>query len=168
VLDELESLVDKALVQMDRAGNRLTMLQTIAEYAHERLEAMGGLPGEVAQRHAQRYAALARGIREGADGGDQVGSLERGIVEEGNLQAALDTLLRTAGGGVAAAAETGLRMCGDLLIYWHIRGKNLTAREYAASFLDADKSDSPSASRSGALMTAGLASWVLGQYERTN
>ena len=29
-------------------------------------------------------------------------------------------------------------MCGDLWIYWHIRGKNLTAREYAAAFLDAD------------------------------
>ena len=168
VLDELESLVDKALVQVDRAGNRFTMLQTIAEYARERLEAMGGLPGEVAQRHAQRYATLAHEIREGVEGADQVGSLERGIAEEGNLQAALDTLLRTARGGVAAAAEAGLRMCGDLLIYWHIRGKNLTARDYAASFLDADKSDSPSVSRSGALMTKGLASWVLGQFERAN
>jgi predicted ATPase len=78
VLDELESLVDKALVQVDRAGGRFTMLQTIAEYARERLEAMGGLPGEVAQRHAQRYAALAREIREGVEGADQVGFLERG------------------------------------------------------------------------------------------
>ena len=38
-LDELESLVDKALVQMDGQGDRLRMLQTIGEYARERLEA---------------------------------------------------------------------------------------------------------------------------------
>ena len=39
VLDELESLVDKALVQTDGQGDRLRMLQTIGEYARERLEA---------------------------------------------------------------------------------------------------------------------------------
>ena len=38
VLDELESLVDKALVQAEGQGDRLRMLQTIGEYARERLE----------------------------------------------------------------------------------------------------------------------------------
>ena len=41
ILDELESLVDKALVQTDGQGDRLRMLQTIGEYARERLEAAG-------------------------------------------------------------------------------------------------------------------------------
>ena len=36
-LDELESLVDKALVQFDGAGGRLRMLETIREFAGERL-----------------------------------------------------------------------------------------------------------------------------------
>ena len=39
---------------------------------------------------------LAREIRDGIEGTDQIGSLERGIAEEGNLQAALDTLLAAA------------------------------------------------------------------------
>ncbi len=130
ILDELESLVDKALVQTDGKGERLRMLQTIGEYARERLEAAGEA-SRIALRHARRYAELAQTIRDGIEGTDQIGSLERGLVEEGNLQAALDTLLATAKDGDAAACEAGLQMCGDLWLYWHIRGKNLTAREYA-------------------------------------
>jgi tetratricopeptide (TPR) repeat protein len=59
-----------------------------------------------------------------------------------------------------------MQMCGDLFMYWHIRGKNLTAREYAASFLDAAPGGAPTPGRAGALRTAGLASWMLGQFER--
>jgi predicted ATPase len=167
VLDELESLVDKALVQTDGQGDRLHMLQTIGEYAAERLEAAGETR-QVALRHARRYAALVREIRDGLEGTDQIGSLERGIAEEGNIQAGLDTLLAAANDGDAGAAEEGLQLCGDLWLYWHIRGKNLTAREYAASFLAVDTGSSPTVGRAGALLTAGLASDMLGQIERAN
>jgi predicted ATPase/class 3 adenylate cyclase len=167
ILDALESLVDKALVQTDGQGDRLRMLQTIGEYSRERLEAAGEAT-EIALRHARRYAELAQQIRNGIEGTDQIGSLERGIAEEGNLQAALDALLATVRDGDAVACEEGLQMCGDLWMYWHIRGKNLTAREYAASFLDGDAGGSPTVGRAGALLTAGLASHVLGQFERAN
>ena len=167
ILDELESLVDKALVQADSQGGRLRMLQTIGEYARERLEAAGETH-EIALRHARRYADLGGEIGGGIAGTDQVGSVERGIAEEGNLQAALDTLLAAARSSDAAACEEGLRMCGDLCMYWHIRGKNLTAREYASCFLDADTGTSPTVGRAGALVTAGLASYMLGQFERAN
>ena len=167
ILDELESLVDKALVQADGQGDRLRMLEMIGEYARERLEATGER-GEVARRHARRYGALAGEIRDGAEGTDQVRSVERGIADEGNLQAGLDTLLATARDGDAAASEEGMQLCGDLWLYWHIRGKNLTAREYASSFVDTDTERSPTVARAGALLTAGLASWVLGQFERAN
>jgi predicted ATPase/class 3 adenylate cyclase len=166
-LDDLESLIDNALVQADGQGDRLRMLQTIAEYARERLEAAGEMR-DVALKHARRYAERAQSIRDGIESTDQGGSLERGIVEEGNLLAALDALLAAARDGDAAASEAGLQMCGDLWLYWHIRGKNLTAREYASSFLGADDGGPPTAGRAGALMTAGLASDVLGQFERAN
>ena len=167
ILDELESLVDKALVQNDGKGDRLRMLQTIGEYARERLEAAGEA-SRLALRHARRYAELAQTIRDGIEGTDQIGSLERGLAEEGNLQAALDTLLAKAKDGDADACEAGLQMCGDLWLYWHIRGKNLTAREYATSFLAADTGGAPTVGRAGALITAGLASAMLGQIERAN
>jgi predicted ATPase len=167
ILDELESLVDKALVQTDGQGDRLRMLQTIGEYAGENLDTAGETR-DVALRHARRYVERGRKIRDGLEGTDQIGSLERGIAEEGNLQAALDTLLAAAKDGDAAACEEGLQLCGDLWLYWHIRGKNLSAREYATSFLDADAGGSATVGRAGALLTAGLASDVLGQFERAN
>ena len=169
IVDELESLVDKALVQMDGQDDRLRMLQTIGEYANDRLDDAGER-ADIALRHAGRYAELAHEIRDGIEGTDLLGSVERGIAEEGNLQAALDTLLEMAQGGDALACESGLQLCGDLFFYWHIRGKNLTAREYAAAFIEADSgaTPTPTLGRAGALITAGLASWILGQFERAD
>jgi predicted ATPase/class 3 adenylate cyclase len=166
ILDELESLVEKALVQTNVRGDGLRMLQTIAEYARERLAASGEVDA-VARAHAHRYAAIGREIRDGIEGGDQVGAVERGIAEEPNLQAALETLLAAARDGDTAACEAGMQLSGDLFFYWHIRGKNISAREYAAAFLDADAARVPTLGRAGALITAGLASWILGQLERS-
>jgi predicted ATPase/class 3 adenylate cyclase len=166
LLDELESLVDKALVQMDSRGDRLHMLQTIGEFAREQFEAAGETRA-LTLKHARNYVQRAREIRDGIEGADQVGSVERGIAEEGNLQAALETLLDTARGGDEGAAELGMQMCGDLWMYWHVRGKNVTANEYATSFLEAGTPGSPTLGRAGALITTGLAWWMLGDYQRS-
>lgn len=165
-LEELGSLVDKALVQVDGQGDRLRMLQTIGEYARERLEDSSEA-GVIALRHAQRYAAVARDIRDTIEGTDQVGAVERGIAEEGNLQAALDTLLASAKRGDTTALEQGLQLTGDLWMYWHIRGKNLSSREYATAFLDLDPAGARTVGRAGALLTVGLGSWMSGQFERS-
>ncbi|MEX1335332.1 MAG: NB-ARC domain-containing protein, partial [Candidatus Limnocylindrales bacterium] len=164
--DELESLVDKALVQAADQVDRFHMLQTIGEYARERLEDSGEAGG-IALRHAQRYVVLARDIRDRIEGSDQVGAVDRGIIEEGNLQAALDLLLASAKRGDTTALEQGLQMTGDLWMYWHIRGKNLSSREYATAFLELDPEGAPSIGRAGALMTVGLGSWMSGQLERS-
>jgi Predicted ATPase len=163
VLDELESLVDKALVQTDGQGGRLLLLQTIHEYARERLGAAGEAR-ELGRRHAQRYAQLARELRDGIEGTDQIPSLQRGAADEANIEAALDTLLEAAEAGDEAAVEEGLQLCGDLWMYWHMRGKNLTQRRYVLAFLDREAH--PSVARVGALLSAGIASWVFGQFEQ--
>ncbi|MEO7804943.1 MAG: adenylate/guanylate cyclase domain-containing protein [Actinomycetota bacterium] len=167
ILDDLAALVDNALVQTGGPTERFGMLQTIAEFARERLNATDEA-AEIILRRARRYAELAGAIRDGIEGTDQIGSLERGIVEEGNLQAALDTFRALAQAGDVAAAESGMQLCGDLWQYWHMRGKNLTAREYATAFLDVAAGDLPTVGRVGALVAAGLASSMLGQFDRAN
>jgi predicted ATPase/class 3 adenylate cyclase len=161
-LDELESLVDKGLV---KANGRLLMLETIREYAREQLEAVDEAD-EVALEHARRYAEVAREIRVGIEGTAQLASVERGIAEEGNLQAALDTLLAGARRGDAELCEAGLRLAGDLWMYWHIRGKNVTARDYSEAFLAADAKRTPSAGRAATLLNVALGSWMMGEVER--
>jgi predicted ATPase len=167
VLDELESLIDKALVQTDGQSGRLQLLQTIGEYARERLAAAGE-ERELSRRHARRYAGLAREIRDGIEGTDQIPSLQRGVANEGNIEAALDTLLEAAEAGDEIAREEGLQLCGDLWMYWHMRGKNLTQRRYALAFLGSDGGGEPTVARVGALLSAGIASWVLGQFEKAD
>jgi predicted ATPase/class 3 adenylate cyclase len=161
-VDDLESLVDKALVNVN---GRLLLLETIREYAREQLGAAGET-AELDARHAQRYAEVAREIRDGLEGTTQIASLERGIAEEGNLQAALDTYLRLARTGDQDACEAGMQMCADLWMYWHIRGKNLTAWDSAKAFLDADTEGLPTVGRAGALLTAALGSWMGGRIDR--
>ncbi len=165
VLDELESLIDKALVQTDGQSGRLQLLQTIGEYARERL-ADAGEERELSQRHARRYARLAREIRDGIEGTDQTPSLQRGIADEGNIEAALDAFLEAAEAGDEIAREEGLQLCGDLWMYWHMRGRNLTQRRYALAFLGSEGHGEPTVARVGALLSAGVASWVLGQFEK--
>ena len=164
-LDELESLVDKALVHVDTQGDRLRQLETIREFAGERLAAAGERD-EIAGRHARRYSDVAGEIRNGVEGDAQVVSIQRGIEEEANLQAALDTFRGLAQAGDRDACEGGLQMCADLWMYWHVRGKNLTAWDEAKSFLDADVELLPTVGRAGALLTAALGSWMGGRIER--
>ena len=161
--EKLESLVDAALVQ---ANGRLRMLQTIADFAREQLNASGEA-AQVASRHAHRYATVAREIRDAIEGAAQVEAVKRGIQEEENLHSALDVLLASARSGNAEALERGLEMCGDLWMYWHIRGKNLTARDYATAFVELADDTTASVGRAGALITVGLGSWMSGQYERS-
>src|SRR5262249_5641461 len=143
----------------------LRLLETIREFAGEQLAAAGEAD-KIAMRHARRFADVAAEIRNGVEGDAQVASIQRGIEEEANLQAALDTLRGVAHAGDRDACEAGLQMCADLWMYWHVRGKNLTAWDEAKSFLDADTQRVPTVGRAGALLTAALGSWMGGKIER--
>ena len=111
---------------------------------------------------------MAREIRDGIEGATQVASVERGIAEDANLNIALDTLLARARDGDAEACEAGMQLSGDLWMYWHVRGKNVTAHEYASAFLAADRGRASTVGRAGALVTIGLGFWMVGEFERAN
>src|SRR5207245_1879597 len=85
-LDTLQSLVDKSLVR-SREGGRFWMLETIREYALERLEEAGELP-EARRRHSDWCLRLALEAAPALASPEQATWLARLDLEHDNLRAA--------------------------------------------------------------------------------
>jgi non-specific serine/threonine protein kinase len=118
VLDLLSSLVEKSLVQLDERddGTRYRMLDTIRDYAREKLEESGDAPA-VAARHCDHYFALAKTIRDGLEGADQPVWIRRGETELDNLRAAI--ALALAGGTDPIIA---VKLAVTMTPFWTLRG----------------------------------------------
>jgi predicted ATPase len=108
-LDLVESLVDKSLVRHD--GERFTMLETIREYAAERL-AECGEADELRRRHVMYFLAVAERVEaEQLDAGP-TGWRERLRPEWDNFRAAWAWSLET------GESELGLRLAGAVSFAW--------------------------------------------------
>jgi predicted ATPase/class 3 adenylate cyclase len=117
VFELVASLVDKSLVRRsDGLGgeSRFAMLETIREYATERLEESAG--EAVRRRHAQLYLDLAETTRPSATGSGRRAWLDRLEEEHDNLRAALTWAIER------GEAEIALRMCAALWRFWQMRG----------------------------------------------
>jgi predicted ATPase/class 3 adenylate cyclase len=91
VVDGMQSLVDKSLLRsIDRdSGKRwFSMLETIRDYAVERLNARPQLCDEVRRRHAEHFAAMARDVRPALGGPERSRLLAELSQELGNLRKA--------------------------------------------------------------------------------
>jgi predicted ATPase/DNA-binding SARP family transcriptional activator len=88
-LDTVAALIDKSLLR--REGDRYLMLETIGEYALERLEETGELD-EFRQRHADYYLEQARSVELLIRSPEAAGAIDRLEPEHDNLRAALQWL----------------------------------------------------------------------------
>jgi predicted ATPase/class 3 adenylate cyclase len=90
VVERLASLVDKSLVRsvVDRARPRLWMLETIREYAAERLEEEPDLALPARQAHAEYFSSFAEERRNLLSGPEREQTLDDLEFELGNLMAA--------------------------------------------------------------------------------
>jgi len=112
VLDLLSNLTLKSLVEMQESGQvRYWMLETIRQYAWERLLASGELE-RIRQRHLVYYMELARRAEAKLTGEDQVEWLKLLEVEHDNLRAALVWAQES------DAREAGLRLAAALAAFW--------------------------------------------------
>jgi predicted ATPase/DNA-binding SARP family transcriptional activator len=126
VLDVVASLVENSLLQRDGGGEgashpgqpRFRMLETIREYAGERL-ASSGQEDSVRRRHASYFTTLAEREEPMLWGGtEQATSLTRLDAEYDNLRTALAWSLS---GGESAI---GVRLTAALGQFWFIRGES--------------------------------------------
>jgi predicted ATPase/class 3 adenylate cyclase len=154
-VDGLSSLADKSLLHRDETVGelRMTMLETIHEYARERLEASGEKP-EMAARHAAFFLDLAEEAAKHLRGPGQrpwLNTLDR---ELDNIRAVIRRAIDT------GEPESGLQMAAALTQYWLARGHTKESRGYFEELLASPTQNMSSASRAAGLeAVAEIASW---------
>jgi predicted ATPase len=137
--ETLASLVDKSLVrQRDGADGepRFRLLETIREYALERLEEAGELD-ELRRRHAERYLELVEAAEPELTRANQALWLGRLDEENDNIRAALAWTTS------AGEFESALRLAGALVRFWSTRGHMREGRGRLAEALVAPGSVAP-------------------------
>ena len=126
VLDLLGSLVEKSLVMLQERddGARYLMLETIREYAREKLAQRGDDGAAAAVRHCDHYFALAKSARDGLTGPQQADWLWKVEVEHDNIRSAVSLSLA---GGVDPfiAVKFAVAMQG----FWILRGYSTEGRK---------------------------------------
>jgi ATP/maltotriose-dependent transcriptional regulator MalT len=151
VYDLLARLVERSLAQVeageDAGEPRYRLLETLRQYAWERLEAAG--EAEPARdRHARWFVALAEALEERRWGGQQEDWVARLEPDFDNLRAALAW---AAGRGDGEAA---LRLGGAVYLLWIHRGSSGEGRALLARALAAEAGRGPGAARPARLARA--------------
>ncbi|HLJ78016.1 MAG TPA: tetratricopeptide repeat protein [Acidobacteriaceae bacterium] len=158
-LDYLAQLRECSLVLTDEAGSemRFRMLETLREYASERLSAAD--QGAVQQRHRDYFLRLAEEAKEKLIGPDQGVSLNKLEVEHDNLRLALTFCVEEPKG-----AETGLRLSAALWKFWETRGHLREGQERLIALLSLPLAQEHTNARAAALNAAGVLCRRQGDY----
>jgi predicted ATPase/class 3 adenylate cyclase len=160
-LDLAAGLLDVSLVTVTDGADgepRVGMLETIREYALERLERAGDLD-DTRRRHAEHYAGVAERTDEQLRGSGpaHLAALDRLEAEHDNLRAALAWSLQTAAAGPAPGdrqrAATGLRLVQALAYFWYRHGHLIEGRRWLERAIDLAAGD-------GGAPLAQLAHWL--------
>jgi hypothetical protein len=157
-LDVVAALVDKSLLQQVPHGGelRFAMLETIREYAMERLEA-GGEEIEARRAHAAWFRGLAEDAEPGLRGPRQQHWRDLLEADLDNFRVALAWTLAAAD---PQDAETGVLLVGALWYFWFQRGLTGEARRWLALAL----ARAPvGRARAQALLGAGTLAWRQGE-----
>ncbi|MEN3340840.1 MAG: hypothetical protein V7644_244 [Actinomycetota bacterium] len=155
-LDTLGSLADKSLLR--RSGERVWMLETIREYALERLGELGDAEA-LRERHARYFLGLAERAEPELVGAEQSVWLERIALDHENLRTALERFLAT------GARASVLTLAGALVVFWWVRGFYQEGLDWLGRAVDS--SDEDSAAYAKALWGAAFLSAVGGLPEQS-
>ncbi len=161
-LDLLSALVDKSLVvcEESRGESRYRLLETIRQYASEKLLA-SGQSNFARKRHRDYYLALAEDARPKLRGASQTAALSQLEAEMDNLRAALNFCCEE-----AESAEIGLRFAGALWRLFLIRGYRGEIRAVLNALLNRPDAQFPTLARADALTGAGNLAHLQGEMEQ--
>ena len=159
VLNLLTSLADKSLVVADEgsAATRYRLLETVHQYASERLDERGE-QASAYSRHLAYFLAVAQAAEPQLIGKDQQAWLDRLETEHDNVRAALAQSIATRGDN-----ESGLRLASVFSRFWLVRGYLAEGRGWLSRLLAATAAGDLS-TRAKALNWAGVLAWKQGDY----
>ena len=159
VLELLEQLLDKSLVAVEDQGPkrlRFHFLETIRQYAWERLEEAGEVAA-IRERHLSWCLQLATDVQ--PPGMHHPWHAEDVIREQDNLRASLLWAIREGN------AEAGLRVAVALAHIWYMRGHYSEGRARLAELLALPESGSAPDVRASALTSAGHLAYCEGDLK---
>jgi predicted ATPase/DNA-binding winged helix-turn-helix (wHTH) protein len=160
LLDGMASMVDKSLAQPDeqlKGESRFVMLETIREYALEKLETSGE-KALTKRAHAAYCLVLAEEEASEQSGAEGVEWLARFAVEHDNFRASLEWLTET------GDAEWGLRLGTALFRFWEMREYLAEGRARLDKLLKIAGAAAPTKARARALFAAGVLAIAQGDY----
>ncbi len=153
--DRVSALLDWNLVtrsvQPD-GSHRFGMLETIQEFAQERLAAAGET-AEFRRRHLDWCLSLATQSQPKMYTAEEHEWLHRLQQEDVNVQTALGWAF---GPGKPGHLETGLRLAGALVDYWYVSGRLTEGRAWLTRGIGLSATEAPSISQARALVGACL------------
>lgn len=161
ILDALTSLVARSLVVADngKTPTRYRMLETIRQYARERLREAGE-EADVRRHHGEWYMGMAERAELSLSGADQQTMLERLDDENDNLRAALDWAHSS------GDAETGARLAVALVLFWRARGHLSEGLGALRRAFSAGEEQTTPELRARLTWGAGLLEASLGRFDR--
>ena len=155
----VSSLLDKSLLTQEEGPEgepRFVMLETIHEFAREKLQESGEA-GEIGRAHTRYFLAMAEEAEPELTGAEQVPWMDRLEAEHDNLRAALSRSLE------AGDAESALRIGGAVWRFWNVRGYLSEGRRWLESGLSVGEA-SPVGVRAGASLGLGYLALMQGAY----
>jgi predicted ATPase/class 3 adenylate cyclase len=160
-LEGAQSLLEKSLLRREEGvggDSRFEMLETVHEYARERLEESGEAE-EIKRTHAEYFLALAEEAEPELKGPDQLEWLQGLEAEHDNVRAALGWALRR------GETELVLRLGGALWWFWFVRGRYSEGRRWLEEALAMDGGGSLE-SRAMALAGVGALAYEQDELDR--
>jgi predicted ATPase/DNA-binding SARP family transcriptional activator len=160
LLDVLTALTDKSLViyEESRGGARYRMLETVRQYARDRLTESGETL-VCRRRHRDYFLALAEEGNQKLKGPEQAQWLRALETEHDNLHQAVRLCLEQ-----GEIAEIGLRLGAALQRFWQTRGHLTEGRECLNALLARPEAAARARARAAALNGAGRLAAKQGDY----
>ncbi len=156
ILHLLTQLVDKSLVMAQEGATRYRMLETIREYAREKLEEAGEAK-RVCSQHLNFFVKFAEEAEQKLKGAEQSLWLNRVEADHDNIQAGLEGSQKD--GGVVS----GLRLAGALGWFWWRHGYIKAGCDQLTVLLSQPEAARRTSVRAKALNAAGLLALLQGR-----